>query len=59
MKKITTKKMYRIHRCGMASIDYILVTGVVLPIFIAILYVFWDSITTFYHFASVTINWPF
>jgi hypothetical protein len=59
MKKITTKKTYPIRHQGMVSIDYILVTGVVLPILIAMLYVFWDSIITFYHFASITINWPF
>ncbi|MDR2439838.1 MAG: hypothetical protein LBE12_10775 [Planctomycetaceae bacterium] len=59
MKKITTTKRERMRRNGMVSIEYILTTGVVVPIFGLMLYVFWDSITTFYHFASVTINWPF
>jgi len=47
------------RRRGAATIDYVMVTGITVPVTAVLLYLFWDALVTFYHFASTAITWPF
>ena len=48
----------RPRRNGLTTLDYVMVSGVVVPLTFALFVLMVRAYTALYHFASVAVGWP-